>query len=160
MREGRLVNGGLYLLGAVGIVATMLGTAAVISRYVVSLPLSFSDEVVTYLIVWAFLIGIGLGEAQKAHIRATILLDAMKPNWQRITNIFSLAVGIGFAIVIVWYGAMIVQQRFMLGEVSATVLRFPQWVARLCIPFGFGLVVLAAIFNLVALVRRRDSDHP
>lgn len=159
MRERKLVDGGLLVLGAIGSVATLLGIVAVVSRYVIDLPLSFSDEVVTYLIVWAFLLGVGLGEAENSHIRATILLDAVRPSWRRVMVTISILTTIGFALLIVWYGTVIVHQRFLLGEVSPTMLRFPQWIARLCIPIGFALVLIAALRNLAVFLRRRVSEH-
>lgn len=155
MPEGKLITAGLLLLGIVGFAAALLGIAAVVSRYLFALPLSFSDEIVTYLIVWGFLLGVGLAEADESHIRATILLDLVSPTWRRLMVALSLVLGIGFALLVAWYGMQVVQQRHMLGEVSATVLRFPQWVARLCIPVGFGIVVIAAAWKCVALIRGR-----
>lgn len=139
-------------LGAVGLAATVLGTLAVVSRYAFSLPISFSDEVVTYLIVWALLLGIGLGEREDTHIRATILLDKLGPRGQRWANRLTLLLTLGFAAVLVWFGTQIAYQRLQLGEVSATTLQFPQWVARACIPVGFAMAFLAA----AARFRRRE----
>ena len=142
-------------LGAVGLAATVLGTLAVVSRYAFSLPISVSDEVVTYLIVWALLLGVGLGECEDTHIRATILIDKLGPPGQLWANRLTLLLTLVFAAMLAWYGGQIAYQRLALGEVSATMLQFPQWIARASIPVGFAIVFLAATARL-----RRRSPPP
>lgn len=138
----------LIVLGLVALVATVLGTLAVVSRYLFSLPISFSDEVVTYLVVWSLLIGMGLGEWQNVHIRATIVSERTSPRTQLWLTRATLVLTVAFAVVMIGYGGLITWQRWQLHEVSPTSLQFPQWIARLCIPVGFLLAGLAALSQL------------
>jgi TRAP-type C4-dicarboxylate transport system permease small subunit len=139
---------GLLGLGLVALIATVLGTLAVVSRYMFSLPLSFSDEIVTYLVVWSLLVAIGLGERENIHIRATVITERLSPATQLWLARATLVLTLAFAAVMIWYGGQITLQRYGLKEVSPTILQFPQWVARLCIPVGFALVALAALLHL------------
>ena len=139
---------GILALGAVGLAATALGTLAVVSRYTLSLPISFSDEVVTYQVVWALLIGVGLGERENTHIRATIVLEMLGPRAQRWCEFATLLLTVSFALVMIWCGGLITYQRLALGEVSATVLQFPQWIARASILVGFALALFATLSRL------------
>ncbi|NDG43021.1 MAG: TRAP transporter small permease [Betaproteobacteria bacterium] len=139
---------GVLTLGAVGLAATTLGTLAVVSRYTLSLPISFSDEVVTYLVVWALLIGVGLGERENTHIRATIVLEMLGPRAQRWCEFATLLLTVSFALVMIWCGGLITYQRLALGEVSATILQFPQWIARASILVGFALALVATLSRL------------
>jgi TRAP-type C4-dicarboxylate transport system permease small subunit len=139
---------GILILGAVGLAATVLGTLAVVSRYLLSLPISFSDEVVTYLVVWALLIGVGLGERENSHIRATIVLEMLGPRAQRWCEFTTLLLTMSFALVMIWCGGLITYQRLALGEVSATVMQFPQWIARASILVGFTLALFATLSRL------------
>lgn len=138
----------LIALGLVALVATVMGTLAVISRYFLSLPISFSDEVVTYLVVWGMLVGVGIAERENIHIRATIITDRLSPRVQLWLARATLVLTVAFAAVMIGYGGTITWQRWSLHEVSPTILQFPQWVARLCIPVGFALVALAALAHL------------
>lgn len=148
MKQRTIDDWGLLGLGLVALVATVLGTLAVVSRYMFSLPISFSDEVVTYLVVWGMLVAVGLGERENIHIRATVITERLAPRTQLWLARAGLVLTLAFAAVMIWYGGQITWQRYVLKEVSPTLLQFPQWVARLCIPVGFALVALAAVLHL------------
>jgi len=132
-------------LGLVALVATVMGTLAVISRYFFALPISFSDEIVTYLVVWGLLIGVGVGERQNIHIRATIIVERLSPRVQLWLARTTLVLTLVFGLIMIWFGGLITWQRYSLHEVSPTILQFPQWIARACIPVGFLLVACAAV---------------
>lgn len=140
---------GLILLGAVAMVTTLLGVAAVVSRYAFTLAFGFSDEIVTYLIVWATLVAFGLGEVSNEHLRATVLLERLPPRWQAVLTKVSLTLTLLFAGVLVHYGVDIAWQRHLLNEVSPTVLQFPQWLARAAVPVGFAIACIALLRRLV-----------
>lgn len=148
MQRRTIDDWALLLLGLVALAATVLGTLAVVSRYMFSLPISFSDEVVTYLVVWGLLIAVGAGERENIHIRATIITERLGPRAQLWLNRATLVLTVAFAAVMIWYGGLVTWQRFALGEVSPTILQFPQWLARICIPLGFLLVAYAALRHL------------
>lgn len=138
----------LAALGLAALVATVLGTLAVITRYFFSLPISFSDELVTYIVVFSMLIAVGLGERENVHIRATVITERLGPRTQLWLSRVELVLTVIFACAMIWFGATITWQRYALHEVSPTILQFPQWVARLCVPLGFLLVAFAAVWRL------------
>ena len=148
MPRRRIADWSLLALGLVALAATALGTLAVVSRYIFSLPISFSDEVVTYLVVWSLLVAVGVGERGNIHIRATVITERLGPRTQLWLDRATLVLTIAFAAVMIGYGSQIAWQRLVLNEVSPTILQFPQWVARLCVPVGFLLVALAAVRRL------------
>jgi TRAP-type C4-dicarboxylate transport system permease small subunit len=148
MQRRAIDDWALLALGLVALAATVMGTLAVISRYFFALPISFSDELVTYLVVWALLIGVGVGERENIHIRATIITERLSPRAQLWLARATLALTVVFGLVMIWYGGLITWQRYALHEVSPTILQFPQWIARICIPVGFLLVVAAAAGHL------------
>lgn len=158
MQRRSIDDWGLLALGLVALVATVLGTLAVVSRYMFSLPLSFSDEVVTYLVVWSLLVAVGVGERENIHIRATVITERLGPRTQLWLARATLVLTLLFAAVMIWYGTQITMQRFALKEVSPTILQFPQWVARLCIPVGFALVALAALLHLKRPVEAKTES--
>jgi C4-dicarboxylate transporter, DctQ subunit len=147
MQRRTIEDWAILALGMVALVATVLGTLAVISRYAFSLPISFSDEVVTYLVVWSMLVAIGLGEFSRSHIRATVLVDRLSPRTQHWLARAALVLTLAFALGMIWYGGLITWQRYSLKEVSPTILQFPQWLARIALPVGFLLVAYAAIVH-------------
>ncbi|OZI24795.1 hypothetical protein CAL19_04715 [Bordetella genomosp. 7] len=154
MTAGSLRDKGLVLLGAVALVTTLIGVVAVMTRYAFTMAISFSDELITYLIVWATLIAFGLGEFSNEHLRATVLVERLSPRWQSALSWLSLVLTLLFAAMLVYYGIEIAWQRHLLNEVSPTALQFPQWIARAAVPVGFGIACIA----LVARILRRQPQ--
>ncbi|MCD0504070.1 TRAP transporter small permease [Bordetella petrii] len=145
MTSDRLRDKGLLLLGAVALASTLIGVLAVVSRYAFTMAFSFSDEVITYLIVWATLIAFGLGEFWNEHLRATVLLERLPPAWQAALSKVTLALALAFAGVLVYFGVDVAWQRYLLNELSPTALRFPQWIARMAVPAGFAIACIALL---------------
>jgi len=151
MNSQNLRDKGTILLGAVAMAATLLGVVAVVSRYVFTYTISFSDEIVTYLIVWGTLIAFGLGEFLNEHLRATVLLERLSPGWQMALSRLTLTLGLLFGALLVYFGVEIAWQRYLFNEVSATVLQFPQWIVRAAVPMGF----IIACLGLLARCKRK-----
>lgn len=148
MQRRTIDDWAMLALGLVALIATVMGTLAVISRYFFSLPISFSDEIVSYLVVWSMLIAVGVAERENVHIRATVITERLGPRTQLWLSRVDLILAIAFASVMIWCGGLITWQRYALHEVSPTILQFPQWVARICVPLGFLLVAYAAVRRL------------
>lgn len=147
MQSSHIRDKGLILLGAVAMAATALGVLAVFSRYAFSLTFGFSDEVVTYLIVWGTLIAFGMGEFLDEHLRATILVDKLSPRARRALARLCALLGLAFAGLLAWFGIEVAWQRHLFNEVSPTVLQFPQWIARASVPAGFAIAFAALLLR-------------
>jgi len=154
MVSDKLRDKGLLLLGAVALIATLIGVIAVISRYLFSMAFSFTDEIVTYLIVWATLIAFGVGEFSNEHLRATVLLERLPPSWQAALSWVSFVLALLFACLLVYFGIEVAWQRHVFNEVSPTSLQFPQWIARAAVPMGFFIACIA----LLSRIRRTKGE--
>jgi C4-dicarboxylate transporter DctQ subunit len=139
---------GLLLLGGIALVATVIGVIAVTSRYLFSMAFSFTDEVVTYLIVWGTLIAFGVGEFSNEHLRATVLVERLTPFWQAVWSWVSFILSLIFVALIVYFGTEVAWQRHLFNEVSPTSLQFPQWFARAAVPVGFGIAAIALLCRI------------
>lgn len=93
---GSILCAGLF--GAMTIVVIL----GVFFRYVVNAPLSWTEEVSRYLMIWGASVGISLGIRSGEHVGLTVILDAVKSKSMRMvfhTIIFILVlafVGIMF----------------------------------------------------------------
>src|SRR5690242_17473623 len=56
------------VLGAIGMTFVVLLCAAVLGRYLLDLPLAFIEESSRVLLVWFFMLGVGLAFRKKAHV--------------------------------------------------------------------------------------------
>ncbi|MFI5022387.1 MAG: TRAP transporter large permease subunit [Alphaproteobacteria bacterium] len=120
---------GVLLLGITALTAVLL--AQVISRYVVNLSLSWSEELARYLMVWLAFLGASLGIRSDSHYGIAVLLDRVGPRLRA----WLLAVRNGS--VILFFGFMIVE-----GVVSVQ-LSAGERSAALSLPMAYVYAVFA-----------------
>lgn len=51
----------------------------VLARYVLKIPISWTEEVARFAFIWMVFVGIAVTERQKAHFRITFLVDRLPP---------------------------------------------------------------------------------
>jgi TRAP-type C4-dicarboxylate transport system permease small subunit len=111
-RIGSILCAGLF--GAMTLVV-LLG---VFFRYVINAPLSWTEEVSRYLMIWGASIGISLGVRAGEHVGLTVILDAIKSRPVRLvfhTVIFVMVMG--FVGVMFYYSlAMTRDGKFMMAQ--------------------------------------------
>ena len=67
-------------------------------------------------------------------------------------SLLVLAVAL-FSGVVVWKGWAIFFDSFERGRTTGSLLNLPSWVAELAVPFGFALLFVQALVEVVRLVR-------
>lgn len=112
----------------------------VFSRYVLSSPSSFTDELAGYLLIWVSLLGAAYVAGKKEHLAIDILLQRSPQARQRILRIVIELVILGFALsVLVVGGSWLVYTRFYLGVKSAA-LQLPLGYVYIVLPLS-GLII-------------------
>ncbi len=106
------------------------------------------EEVVRFLLLWAFFATLGIAGFRHCHIRTEMLLARFSPAVQRLTWIFSCVLGIGFSIILGGSSIAQLQRYYVTRMVSDSTLEFPMWVVFLALPVG---AVLMMAYYLIAL---------
>jgi TRAP-type C4-dicarboxylate transport system permease small subunit len=135
-----------------------LGAYNVAGRYLFNSSSANAEEIIIYLIISCYVIGIGLGEFGNSHIRATVVTDLLGHRTRQVASFISAGSTLLFAGLMIWYGIEVAIQRYDIGEVSATSLKFPQWIVRLSVPIGFFLVAIAILSRMVSSTRKRALE--
>lgn len=95
------VNYALRKLGAVVLTIIFLSiTAGIISRYVFHRPLSWTEELVCFLMVYLCYISAAITTAEKKHLVADFLIAKAPDSFRKVVNILSKFLMIGFFIVV------------------------------------------------------------
>ncbi len=120
----------------------------VISRYLLSSPSSFTDELAGFLLIWVGLLGAAYVAGRNEHLAIDILLQKSKgkrkENLQKVIYIMVLL----FALtVMVIGGSWLVYTRFVLNVKSAA-LELPLGIVYLVLPISGILIVYYSIQNL------------
>ena len=142
MRQLRkLLDKVLNVLAGVSFIAMVLLTCwQVFTRYVLSNPSSWSEELVGYLFAWMSLFGAALVTGERGHMNIPILVEKSKPAVQKALGIFAEIIACIFAIVILVYGG-----------VQITSLAMGQMTSSLGVPIGVFYVVMPVCGVLIAL---------
>jgi C4-dicarboxylate transporter DctQ subunit len=138
------------LVGLLGLIALVIGLLQVIGRYIdPARAISYAEEVIVYLIIWAIMIVSSQLVRRDGHVRPDLVLRLLSPRWLRIMEIFNCLVAIVFCAALVWYGWEIVDTSLLINETSSTDLQFPMWIYYLALPVGSALMLVRYIMRLV-----------
>jgi C4-dicarboxylate transporter DctQ subunit len=138
------------LVGLLGLIALVIGLLQVVGRYIdPARAISYAEEVIVYLIIWAIMIVSSQLVRRDGHVRPDLVLRLLPPRYLRLVEIFNCLVAIVFCGALVWYGWQIVDTSLLIDETSSTDLQFPMWIYYLALPVGSALMLLRYIMRLV-----------
>jgi C4-dicarboxylate transporter DctQ subunit len=147
------------LVGLLGLIALLIGLLQVIGRYIdPARAISYAEEVIVYLIIWAIMIVSSQLVRRDGHVRPDLVLRLLPPRYLRIAEIFNCLVAIVFCAALVWYGWQIVDTSWMIDETSSTDLQFPMWLYYLALPVGSALMLLRYVMRLVRFTLYFDPE--
>ena len=141
------------LVGILGLLALAIGLLQVVGRYFdPAHAISYAEEVIVYLIIWAIMIVSSQLVRRDGHVRPDLVLRLLSPRWLRIVEIFNCLVAIVFCGALVWYGWEIVDTSLLISETSSTDLQFPMWIYYLALPVGSALMLVRYVMRFVRFV--------
>jgi len=84
----------------------------VLVRYVIPLPLTFTEELARYLMIWMALLAVSSGIAYREHIGVTFVFDRFSPTVRRWMALFFDVFGFAFFFALLWYGIGFTERGF------------------------------------------------
>jgi C4-dicarboxylate transporter DctQ subunit len=137
------------LVGLLGALTLIVGAVQVIGRYVdPEHAISWAEEVIVYLAVWAVMIVSSQLVRSDGHVRPDLVLRILPPQAQRWVEVFNCLVALVFCGGMVWYGWQIVDTSMLLDERSSTGLEFPMWIYYASLPAGGALMFVRYVMRL------------
>ncbi|WP_114912783.1 TRAP transporter small permease [Acidibrevibacterium fodinaquatile] len=137
------------IVGLLGLAALLAGSVQVLGRYLAPAhAISWAEEVIVYLLVWAVMIVASELARSDGHVRPDVVLRLLSPAGQRWLEIANSLVAVVFCAGLVYYGWQIVATAWLLDERSSTDLQFPMWLYYLALPVGGGLMALRYLARL------------
>jgi len=110
--------------------------------------ISWAEEVIVYLAVWAVMIVSSQLVRSDGHVRPDLVLRILPPQAQRWVEVFNCLVALVFCGGMVWYGWQIVDTSMLLDERSSTGLEFPMWIYYASLPVGGALMFIRYVMRL------------
>ena len=126
----------------------------VFSRYLLSSPSSFTDELAGYLLIWVGILGAAYVAGRKEHLAIDILVQKSPPARQRIMQIIIHSLILLFALsVMVIGGAVLVYTRFVL-QVKSAALQLPLGYVYSVLPIS-GLIII--YYEVLHILKVKNS---
>ena len=130
----------------------------VISRYVMSSPSSFTDELAGFLLIWVGLFGAAYVASKNEHLAIDILVQRASPVARRRFEWFITICIVFFSIfVLVIGGIWLVYTRFDLGVKSAA-LQLPLGYVYIVLPISGALIIYFSIDNLIRFIKGHKAE--
>jgi len=154
------------LAGLLGLAALLLALWQVVSRYFFpESAISFAEEVIVYLMVWAIMLVSSQLVRTDSHVRPDLVLNVAPLHVKRWLEVFNSLAAILFCAALAWYGWQVFGMAWRFDERSASDLRFPMWLYYAALPAGAVLMLLRYLIRLALLVGSQGwkavlSQHP
>jgi TRAP-type C4-dicarboxylate transport system permease small subunit len=127
----------------------------VIFRYVLNLPLFWTEELARYCLVWSSLLGSAVAVKRGRHIAVTILMERFPPALRRGLTIMALISVAAILVIILWGGIQLVA--ITRSQISPA-LRVSMSLPYLAVPVGAGLMLLHTIVCIFETLTAKGDD--
>ena len=94
------LNLGCLLLALI----SALGLWQVLTRFILSQPSSWTEEVMRRLLIWCVMLGVVVAFRRGALVSVDLMLRTSRGAWRRFVRAFIALVSLAFLAVIAWYG--------------------------------------------------------
>ncbi|HCJ95118.1 MAG TPA: C4-dicarboxylate ABC transporter permease [Sphaerochaeta sp.] len=122
----------------------------VLFRYVFRMPLSWSEELSRYLMIWAATLAINIGVRDNEHVGLTVLLDAAKSKTVRIIlGSIIFVVILGFLSVMIYYSIlMTIEAKWQFSMGLGITMVLPSLAIPVSMTLAIIQLVITHILNL------------
>lgn len=131
-----------YIASLFLILLAILVVFQVIARFIINFPLSWSEEVSRYIMVYIVFLGSALAVRYKQHISIDFLVEIVSPkNKKNLTNLILLINAIFFAL-LVYYGSLFTLAMY---KQATPALQFSMAWAYAAVPIGSLLMLINTV---------------
>ena len=105
-------------------------------RYLIELPVTWTEELARYLMIWAALLAISCGVARREHVAVTALLDKLPKNARRQAGMAIDVLGFAFFAFLGYFGIDMTAQG---ATQYATIFEMTMWLPFAAVPVSSAL---------------------
>ncbi len=128
----------------------------VISRFMLHMSLSFSEEIVTSLFVLASLAGASVAIRDGSHLGLDYITSFMPKPVQQVLTVLANVLGILMCCIILYYGVFMVHGEYASNQLSAT-MQWPEWIYGMSVPFGAALLIFRYCYAIFLIFRGQEE---
>lgn len=116
----------------------------VFGRYVIELPVTWTEELARYLMIWAALLAVSSGVARREHVAVTALLDRLPARSRRQVCVAIDALAFAFFAFLCYFGIGMTRQG---ASQYATIFDMTMWIPFAAVPVSSALVCVQLLLS-------------
>ena len=128
-------------------VYSLLIAIQVFFRYALNDSMTWSEELVQFLLLWGVMLGSAIAADRQAHIALDPLRDRLPAAAYRLVEIVAGLSTIGFCLTLAWYGVRLMRR---VGAMTASGSDLPMIYVYAAIPVGAVLIAFFVLIHLLA----------
>ncbi len=133
----------------------VIATAQVFFRYVVNYSISWSQDLLTYMLIWSVFIGISLAVKKRKHIKVELAFVLLPEKSQFHLKVVSNMAFMLFCGIFSYFSIIKVYKLiFVLPQISEST-GISMWMIQVAVPVGF----LLSIYRLIQDTRLLIKEH-
>lgn len=122
--------------------------SGIVARYVLHVPLVWSDELASILFLWLSMLGAVIALRRGEHMRMTALIDRVQPRTRVLLEVFALAASLAFLLFILLPAFEYAYEESYIVTPALEISN--SWHAA-ALPAGIALMVLGSLFRLIQI---------
>jgi TRAP-type C4-dicarboxylate transport system permease small subunit len=144
------------VLTVVMICMTLAVALQIILRYVLAMPLDWSEELARFAFVWCIYMGASLACMRRKHLKIDAALFLLPRRWRPWMELLGKGLFLFFAVVLLYCGwEHFVRITWLRPQVSPA-MRISMGIAYAAIPFSFGLMVIRLLQDIYTFFKHKE----
>lgn len=140
----------VVLMMAVMSVIVLFG---VFNRFIFKIPISWTEEIAKYLLIWISMIGSAIAVRIGGHVGVGMFVSKLKQRPRTVVSWINQLAIVGFVVILIFLGGKVsVKELHTFGYTT----RIPMFWPLLAIPLG-GLMILIQLLHILKMLFKNES---
>ena len=136
----------------------IIATAQVFFRYVINVSLSWSQDLLTFMLIWSVFIGISLAVKKRKHIKVELAFSILPEKIQFHFKVLSNIVFMFFCGIFSYFSLAKVYKLMFINPQISESTGLSMWMIQIAVPIGFMLSIYRLIIDTKLLFKERKEE--
>jgi TRAP-type C4-dicarboxylate transport system permease small subunit len=132
----------VFLAGICVLVLTQIGGR------LMGIAVPSADEFAGYCLSASSFLALGYALRHNSHIRVTLLIERLSPEWRHRFELFCLVGGLVLSLTLTWYTAEMLYYSITFGDLTQGLVPIPLWIPQMGMMIGVTVLALAFLVDL------------
>ena len=137
----------------------IIASAQIFFRYVVNFSISWSQDLLTYMLIWSVFIGISLTVKKRRHIKVELAFALLSEKVQFYMKLFSNFIFMLFCGIFSYYSLIKIYKLIFVNPQISESTGLSMWMIQIAIPIGFVLSIYRLIIDTKLLFKERTEER-